>query len=177
MTTRSRTITWEDPVSTFGRAAGLTGLEYLRALAAREIPPPPIAETMAIWPVEVEVDRVVFECEPAEFHYNPIGLVHGGLAATLLDSVMGCAVQTRLDAGVGYSTLDLSVRYLRPMTRDTGLVRAVGTLVHLGRTTATAEGRILAAGTGKLLATATTTCLVSRAEARPQPEAGAVPAD
>ena len=162
MSTRTRTIAWEDPVASFARAAELSGMEYLRALMAGEIPPPPIAETLATWPVEVEDGRAVFECEPAEFHYNPIGLVHGGLAATLLDSAMGCAVQTRLEAGVGYSTLDLSVRYLRPMTRDTGTVRAKGAVVHLGRATATAEGRIVAAATGKLLATATTSCLVAR---------------
>ena len=162
---RTRTITWEDPVASFGRAAGMSGLEYLRAVAAGDIPPPPIAETMAMWAIEVEEGRVVFACEPAEFHYNPIGLVHGGLAATLLDSAMGCAVQTRLEAGAGYATLDVSVRYVRAMSRDTGVVHAEGTVVHLGRTTAIAEGRLVAAATGKLLATATTGCQVVRAAA------------
>jgi uncharacterized protein (TIGR00369 family) len=97
---------------------------------------------------------------PDEYHYNPIGTVHGGLAATLLDSAMGCAVETTLDSGVAYTTLELKVNYVRPMTRDTGRVRCEATVVHRGGTIATAEGRAIAAETGKLIAHGTTTCLV-----------------
>jgi uncharacterized protein (TIGR00369 family) len=93
-------------------------------------------------------------------HYNPIGLVHGGFAATLLDSAMGCAVQTIVPAGSGYTTLEIKVNFSRPMTRDTGRVLAEGVVVHGGRTVATAEGRLVAENSGKLLAHATTTCLI-----------------
>jgi uncharacterized protein (TIGR00369 family) len=158
---RTRTIAWEDPVASFGRAAGLTGIEYLRAIASGEIPPPPIAVTMGFAIAEIEEGRVVFAAAPAEYHYNPIGLVHGGMAATLLDSAMGCAVQSILPAGVGWTTLELKVSFIRPMSRDTGEVRAIGTLLHPGRQVATAEGRI-EDGRGKLLAHATSTCLVLR---------------
>jgi uncharacterized protein (TIGR00369 family) len=102
----------------------------------------------------------VFAVQPDEYHYNPIGVVHGGLAATLLDSAMGCAVHTTLDAGTGYTTLELKVNYVRGMTRDTGRVRCEATVVRRGGTIATAEGRLIAEETGKLLAHGTTTCLI-----------------
>ena len=157
---RSRTITGHDPVATAARALELSGLEYLQAIAAGELPPPPIAALMDMGPVEVEEGRAVFAAEPAEFHYNPIGVVHGGLAATLLDSAMGCAVQTTLPAGEAYTTLEVKVNYVRPMTRETGRVLAEATVVHRGARTATAEGRLVSEADGKLLAHATTTCLI-----------------
>lgn len=157
---RSRTITWEDPVAAFERGRELSGIDYLRAIRDGELPPPPIAALMNLGPVEVEEGRVVFSGQPEEYHYNPIGLVHGGLAATLLDSTMGCAVQSLLPAGVGYTTLELKVNYVRPMTRETGRVLAEGTVLHRGGRVATAEGRVIAEETGKLLAHATTTCLI-----------------
>lgn len=157
---RSRTITWEDPVAAFERGRELSGIDYLRAIRDGELPAPPIAALMGFAPVEIEEGRVVFAAEPAEYHYNPIGLVHGGMAATLLDSTMGCAVQTLLPAGVGYSTLEVKVNYVRPMTRDTGRVLAEATVLHRGSRVATAEGRVTAADSGKLLAHGTTTCLV-----------------
>ena len=100
--------------------------------------------------------------EPAEWMYNPIGSVHGGIAATILDSCMGCAVHTTLDAGVGYTTTDLQVRYLRPMSAQGGRVLAEGTVVHAGRRIATAEGRIWAEGDGTLIAHGTTGCAILR---------------
>lgn len=157
---RSRTITWHDPVATAARALELSGLEYLRAIAAGELPPPPIASLMDMGPIEVEEGRAVFAAEPAEFHYNPIGVVHGGLAATLLDSAMGCAVQTTLPAGEAYTTLEVKVNYVRPMTRETGRVLAEANVVHRGARTATAEARLVSEATGKLLAHGTTTCLI-----------------
>ena len=158
--TRSRTISWEDPVETFGAAAGMSGFEYLEAIRDGELPPPPIAVLMGIRPVELEEGRAVFAATPEEYHYNPIGLVHGGLAATLLDSAMGCAVQSLLPAGTGYSTLEIKVNYARPMTRDTGPILAEGRVVHAGRTVVTTEGRVTAEDGGKLLAHGTSTSLV-----------------
>jgi uncharacterized protein (TIGR00369 family) len=102
----------------------------------------------------------VFAVTPEEFHYNPIGVVHGGLAATLLDSAMGCAVHSTLPAGTGYTTLEVKVNFARAITRATGRVLCEGTLIHAGRTVATAEGRVFAEDTGKLLAHGTTTCLL-----------------
>jgi uncharacterized protein (TIGR00369 family) len=102
----------------------------------------------------------VFAVVPDEYHYNPIGAVHGGLAATLLDSAMGCAVQTTLGPDIGYTTLELKVNYVRPITLETGRILCEGSVIHRGGTVATAEGRITAERTGKLLAHGTTTCLV-----------------
>jgi uncharacterized protein (TIGR00369 family) len=111
--------------------------------------------------VELDEGRAVFSVEPAEYHYNPIGVVHGGLAATLLDSALGCAVHTALPAGAGYTTLEIKVNFVRAMTAETGLVRCEAKLIHLGGRTATAEGRIVDKD-GKLYAHGTTTCLVFR---------------
>ena len=139
----------------------MTGLELLRAIAAGEAPGAPIAELMGFEPVEAEEGRVVFACVPEHRHYNPIGTVHGGLAATLLDSAMGCAVHTTLPAGVGYTTLELKVNFTRPITSETGRVLCEGSVVHRGGRVATAEGRVVAEGSGKLLAHGTTTCLIA----------------
>jgi uncharacterized protein (TIGR00369 family) len=157
---RSRTITWEDPVAAAARAAGLSGLDYLRAMLAGEFPPPPIAVLLDMRPEELEEGRVVFSVTPQEFHYNPIGVVHGGLAATLIDSATGCAVQSTLPAGEAYTTLEVKVNFARPMTRETGRVLCEGTVVHRGRTVATAEARVFAEDSGKLLAHGTATCLI-----------------
>jgi uncharacterized protein (TIGR00369 family) len=157
---RTRTLEWSDPVATAAAGAELPGIDYMRALAAGELPPPPIAVVMNMGPVEVEEGRVVFTGEPGEEHYNPIGMVHGGYAATILDSVLGCAVHTTLPAGVGYTSLGLEVKYLRPILRDTGQVRCEGTVVHGGRKQATAEARLTAADSGKLLATGTSTLMI-----------------
>jgi uncharacterized protein (TIGR00369 family) len=158
--TRTRLLRWQDPLATAAEGARLSGLEYLEAIAAGELPPPPIAVLMHMQPVELEPGRAVFEGEPGEEHYNPIGVVHGGYAATLLDSALGCAVQTTLPAGVAYTTLSLEVKFVRPLTRETGRVRAEAALVHRGRRQATGEARLIDVGTGKLLAHATTTCLI-----------------
>jgi uncharacterized protein (TIGR00369 family) len=158
--TRRRLVTWQDPVPVAAAGAELSGLDYMRAIAAGELPPPPIAVLLNMGPVEFEPGRAVFEGRPGEEHYNPIGVVHGGYAATLLDSALGCSVQTTLPAGVGYTTVSLEVKYVRPLTRDIERVRAAAEVVHRGRRQATAEARLTDADTGKLLAHATTTCLV-----------------
>ena len=164
-TTRSRTIEWEDPLASFERGMKLSGLGYMKAMMAGELPPPPIAVTLGMLPVEVSEGRAVFAAEPAEYHYNPIGLVHGGLAATLLDSATGCAVQTTLPVGVGYTTIELKTNFVRAMTRDTGRVLCEAEVVHRGGTIATAEGRLFAEATGKLLAHGLSTCLIVHANA------------
>jgi uncharacterized protein (TIGR00369 family) len=138
----------------------MTGLELLQAIASGDAPGAPIAELMGFAPVEAEEGRVVFAAVPGAQHYNPIGSVHGGLAATLLDSAMGCAVHSTLDEGHGYTTLELKVNYTRPITADTGRVLCEGRIVHRGGRVATAEGRVWAEGSGKLLAHGTTTCLI-----------------
>jgi uncharacterized protein (TIGR00369 family) len=162
---RARTVTWSDPLDTVARASRLSGLEYLEALRDGDLPAPPIARLLRIGLVEVEEGRAVFEADPGEDHYNPIGLVHGGLAATLLDSALGCAVHATLPQGATYSTIEIKVNYVRPVTRDTGPLRAEGTVVHRGATIATAEGRIVAARTGKLVAHGTTTVSITMPEA------------
>lgn len=159
-TTSSRTLVWQDPVPAAAAGAELAGLDYVRAVRAGELPPPPMAVLMNYSIVELEEGRAVFEGEPGEEHYNPIGAVHGGYAATILDSALGSAVHTTLPAGAGYTSQTLEVKYLRPITRDTGSVRCEAAVVHRGRKTATAEARLIAAQTGKLLATGTSTCMI-----------------
>lgn len=159
-TTSTRTITWQDPIPAAAAGARLAGLAYMRAIQAGELPPPPIAVVMNYSIAELEEGRAVFEGEPGEEHYNPIGVVHGGYAATILDSALGCAVHTTLPAGVGYTSQTLEVKYLRPITRDTGRVRCEAQVVHRGRKSATSEAKLTATATGKLLATGTSTCLV-----------------
>lgn len=152
-----------------GPRFGVTPLEQIRHLSGLEIlrgiflegrfPRPPIGQTLDFQGVEVEKGRVVFAGTPDLRHYNPIGVVHGGYAATLLDSCMGCAVHSALEAGQGYTTLELKVNYVRAMTVNTGRVRAEGKIINVGRQVATAEGRIVG-DDGKLYAHGTTTCLV-----------------
>jgi uncharacterized protein (TIGR00369 family) len=158
---RTRTISWEDPRVLAEAARGLSGLEYLRKIVAGELPRPPIGALMNFNITELSEGRAVFTVEPAEYHYNPIGVVHGGLAATLLDSAMGCAVHSTLPAGGGYTTLEIKVNYIRPMTAETGRVRCEAKVIHVGGRTASAEGRVVDES-GKLYAHGTTTCIIFR---------------
>ena len=161
MTARTRQITWQDPLALAAAGRRLSGLDYLERLIAGELPPPPIATLMNFTLSEISEGRAVFVCDPGEYHFNPIGLVHGGLAATLLDSAMGCAVHSTLPAGVGYTTLEIKVNYIRPIALDAGAVRCEAAAIHVGSRTATAEGRVVDAK-GKLIAHGTTTCLILR---------------
>jgi len=156
---RTRTFSWEEPKALAEAARGLSGLEFLKRVASGELPRPPISALMNFGLAELEEGRAVFTAEPAEYHYNPIGVVHGGLAATLLDSAMGCAVHSTLPAGAGYTTLEIKVNYVRALTAETGEVRCEARVIHVGGRTATAEGKVLDAA-GKLYAHATTTCIV-----------------
>ncbi len=151
----------QDPREVAALAPELAGLEYLRRILAGELPPPPIAALVGFRLVEVGEGHAAFELEPRPEHYNTIGSVHGGVAMTLLDSAMGCAVHSVLEGGVGYTTLEVKTNFVRTITVDTGLVRCEGTVLHPGRKVLTAEGRVLDAA-GKLLAHGTTTCLVLR---------------
>ena len=161
--TRERTYAWGDPMLSAGELRTSAGIDVLRGMAEGRLPGAPIAATLGMGLESVEPGRVVFTLEPAEFHYNPIGSVHGGVYATILDSATGCAVHSLLPAGVGYTSLDLTVKFLRAMTTRTGTARCTGTVTHLGGRTALAEARLVDAD-DRLLATATSSILVIRPE-------------
>jgi uncharacterized protein (TIGR00369 family) len=141
------------------RLAAMTGLETMRAIVAGELPPPGIAQLLGMELVEVDEGHAMFTLEPDSRMLNPIGSVHGGIAATLLDSAMGCAVHTTLEPGLGYTTAQLNLHYLRSMQPGMGQVRAIGTVLHRGRKQATAEAKLIDSQ-GRLLAHGTTTCLI-----------------
>jgi uncharacterized protein (TIGR00369 family) len=162
-TPRQRTFTWDDPASVAAAAAGLSGMEFFAAIEAGRIAVPPIMRALDFEAISYSEGRIAFRLVPQEFHYNTLGTMHGGVFATLLDTVCGCSVHTCLPSGHFYTTLDLSVKFLRPVTMTTGPLTAEGSTVHVGRRTALAEGRIIDAA-GKLYATATSSCLVMRPE-------------
>ena len=142
--------------------AGKSGLEIMQAMLDGELPFPHIAETMDFSLVEVGPGKAIFQGTPQLKHYNPLGSVHGGWYATLLDSALGCAVHTMLPAGRAYTTAELGVNIVRAASSETGPLRAIGTVIHCGKQLATAEARIVGPD-GKLYAHATTTCLVFEA--------------
>jgi uncharacterized protein (TIGR00369 family) len=140
----------------------LSGLEYMRKVAAGELPPSGMGQLLGFRLVEVSAGRAVFTVTPAECHYNGLGIAHGGLAATVLDSALGCAVNTMLPAGRIFTTLEMKINFVRPLRRETGEVRCEATALHVGGRTATAEGRIVDRA-GKLYAHGTATCILFRA--------------
>ena len=156
---RSVSVTWQDPMQLAQAGRSMAGIDFLRAIRDRRLPSAPIAALLGFDLVEVDAGYAVFEVTPGERHYNPIGVVHGGLAMTLLDSCMGCAVQTHMPAGSGYTTLEAKTNLVRAITAETGKLRAIGKTLHVGKRMATAEGRLEDAA-GKLYAHATTTCIV-----------------
>ncbi len=158
---RSLNITWEDPSIIAKAAFSMKGLDFLQKIASGEIPAAPIMRLIDMQSGEASEGKAAFTCKIGEQHYSAIGMVHGGIAATLLDTALGCAVHTMLPVGVGYTTLELHVNYVRPMTIQTGLIRAEGEVIHVGRSVATAQARITDAA-GKLYAHATTTCMILR---------------
>jgi len=139
----------------------MTGLEYMRQVMTGEMPPSGMGELMQFKLVEVSEGRAVFTIQPDERHYNGLGIAHGGLAATLLDSATGCAINTMMPAGRIFTTLEMKINYVRPMTRETGEVRCEANVIHVGGRTATAEGRIVD-HEGKLYAHGTATCMLFR---------------
>ncbi|MEV4420500.1 PaaI family thioesterase [Patulibacter sp. NPDC049589] len=156
---REKTITWEDPLATAGAGAALSGLEFLRKVAAGEIPPPPIARLMGFGLGEVGEGVAEFVGTPDESVYNPIGMVHGGYVCTMLDSALGCAVHTTLPVGVAYTSIEIKVNYLRPVHANAGELRVLGRVTKPGRRVAFAEGDVRNAQ-GRVLATAQSSLLI-----------------
>ena len=158
---RRRSYQWQDPADSGAAARTLAGADFLGAIADGSLPPPPIAMTLGFTLVSVTPGRAVFEFTPSEFHYNPIGSVHGGVCATMCDSACGCAVHSMLPAETYYTSQDLSVKFLRAVTTSAGPLRCEGTVIHLGSRTALAQAR-LTDGRGRLYAHATSSCLIFR---------------
>jgi uncharacterized protein (TIGR00369 family) len=156
---RSRTFSWSDPMLSAAEVGRRSGLDLLQAIARGDLPAAPITHLMGIGRIEAEAGRVVVTLEPQEYHYNPLGGVHGGVLATLLDTATGCAVHSTLPAGFGYTTLDLSTRFLRPVSVASGELTCEGTVINKGRRTALAQARITDAR-GGLVAHATSTCML-----------------
>jgi len=156
---QSRLITWRDPISTQATAASMSGLSYWRAVADGHLPPPPISELVRMRLVDVENGRVTFACTPDASMYNPLGMVHGGLVCTLLDTATGCALHSTLPDGVGYTSVEIKVNYLKAVTVASGPLTAVGTVVKAGSRIGFAEAAATDAS-GALVATATSTLLI-----------------
>lgn len=156
---RSRTVTWYDPLASAAQGAGMVGIDYLRAMIDGTLPPPPIASLFGMTLADVEPGRAEFHCDPDESAYNPIGVVHGGLVCTLLDSAVDCAVHTTLPQGTGYTSIELKVSYLRPVHADSGPLVAVGVVTKPGRRVAFAEATVTDRH-GKVVATASSSLLV-----------------
>lgn len=156
---RSREIAWHDPATGLAAARDLSGLEYLTAMLEGRLPPPPIARTLGFTMIGVNEGEAWFACEPHESHYNPIGMVHGGLVCTLLDSALGCAGHTLLPAGTGYTSIEIKVSYLRPVSPASGLLTAHGWVTRPGRRVIFVEGDVRDAA-DKVVATASGSCLV-----------------
>jgi uncharacterized protein (TIGR00369 family) len=156
---RCRSITWQDPKISAKAATVMKGLDYLQAIKTGTLPPPPIAQLLGYRISEIEIGRAVFELEPAEYHYNPIGSVHGGVASTILDSAMACAIHTSLPAGKVYTTLEFKVNFIRPITVQTGIIRCESRAIHVGNRIGTAQAKILDSQK-RLYAHAVTTCLI-----------------
>ncbi len=163
---RIRTVTWEDPIISARDATSISGFNYLYSIKEGRIKPPPAAMLIGYRLVDVEIGRVVFELEPAEYHYNPFASVHGGIAGTILDSAMTSAILSTLPIGIGCSTIEMKVNFVRPITSRTGLVRGEGKIVHVGKRIGTAEGKLTDLQ-GRLYAHAVTTCMIFRERKEP----------
>ena len=157
--TRHRTVHWDDPAPSAAAATRVTGLAFLEGIRDGTLPSPPIARLLGFTLTEVEPGRAVFECEPSESQYNPIGSVHGGVISTLLDAALSCAVHATLPAGTAYTTAELKVNFVRPVVVGSGRLRAEGRIIHGGGRLATADARLTDLS-GKLYAHAVGTCLI-----------------
>lgn len=160
---RSRSFSWDDPLIGAQAAKTMSGMAYLTAMAEGNLPVPPIMRLINFSMAAFSEGRFTFTFTPAEYHYNPVGSVHGGVTSTLLDSALGCAVHTLLPAGTGYATVELHVHFVRPLTMSTGEVRCEAEVIHMGRSLATAQARLTDAE-GKLYSHATTSCMIFRPE-------------
>jgi uncharacterized protein (TIGR00369 family) len=161
--TQSRTVTWATPgQADLTKLLELDGLGQLTAIRNGDLPHPPIMDTLGVTDLRAERGRVVVEMPAAEFHYNPLGGVHGGVISTLLDTAAACAVHSTLAVGEFYTSVDLTVKFLRPVTVDSGLLTCEGTVIQRGRRTALAQAQ-LTDEAGKLVAHATSTCMIFHA--------------
>ncbi len=158
---RTRSFTWEDPKIGAEKARKMNGLDYLNAMDSGEIPPPPIIKTMDFTLDKIEKGQISFGFTPEEFHYNPIGTVHGGVIATILDSAMGCTIHSVLEEGIGYTTLELKINYLKTVTINSGKLTAVGKIIHVGKSTALVEAQLVDEN-GNVYAHAVSTCMILR---------------
>jgi len=156
---RSRTVTWYDPGPSTVKGLSMTGVDYLRAMIAGTLPPPPVAGLMQFDLVSADPGRVVFNCRPDESAYNPIGAVHGGLVCSLLDSVLGCALHSTLPKGRGYTSVEIKVNYLKAVRLSSGLLTATGTVVKSGTRVGFTEG-VVTDASNATVATASSTLLV-----------------
>jgi uncharacterized protein (TIGR00369 family) len=156
---RTRIVRWDDPAVSAEAAGRLSGLDLLQAIRDGRLPSPPVSRLLGFALTDVEAGRAVFECEPSESHYNPLGSVHGGVLSTLLDSALSCAVHAALPAGQSYTTVELKVNFVRPVVLLTGRLRCEGRVLHVGSRIATAEARLTDGG-GTLHAHGVGTCLV-----------------
>jgi uncharacterized protein (TIGR00369 family) len=156
---RTRTVSWHDPLVGAELATSMSGLDYLHAMIEGSIPPPPITSLMNLTLASAEAGTAVFTCLPDESHYNPIGSVHGGFVCTALDSAAGCAVHTTLAAGLGYTSLEIKVNYLRAVKADSGELTVTGTVTKPGSRVAFAEA-VMTDAAGRTVATASSTLLV-----------------
>jgi uncharacterized protein (TIGR00369 family) len=155
----SLTVTWNDPAPALPLVQTMDGVDYLRGIASGELPPPPIAQLLQMGIARVDVGEVAFTVMPHASHYNPIGVVHGGIMCTALDTVVGCAVHSTPEAGWAYTSIDLNVSYLRAITLETGLITITGRVTKGGRRVAFTSAEAVDAA-GNLLATATSSLLV-----------------
>ncbi|BAL91488.1 hypothetical protein AMIS_62680 [Actinoplanes missouriensis 431] len=158
-TLRTRTFGWSDPAEHASRLGRRSGMEILQAMAAGELPPPPIMNLIDAAGLHAEEGSVTITLDPQEFHYNPLGTVHGGVISTLLDTAAACSVHSTLPAGVGYTSMDLNVKFLRAVTVESGRLTCTGAVLQQGRRTALAEARLVDAA-GRLVAHATSSCLL-----------------
>ncbi|MET0463215.1 MAG: PaaI family thioesterase [Chitinophagaceae bacterium] len=156
---RTRTYSWSDPMKTAELAATRSGIEFLNGILNGETAPPPIAQTLDFRPLSLEEGIIRFEFIPQEFHFNPIGSVHGGVISTVLDTVMGCAVHSVLPKGTAYTTLELKVNFVKAVTLKAGRMIAEGRLIHSGKTTALVEAD-LKDEQGRLYAHSVSTCII-----------------
>jgi uncharacterized protein (TIGR00369 family) len=163
-TERSRTYSWTDPAAYASLVGTRSGLELLRAMSSGELPAPPVMHLIDMAGMEVEEGSVTVYLDPQEFHYNPLGTVHGGVLSILLDTAAACSVHSTLPPGVGYTSLDLNVKFLRAVTVASGRIKCQGSVLQRGRRTALAEARMTDAA-GRLVAHATSSCLIFEASA------------
>ncbi|OBK53992.1 PaaI family thioesterase [Mycobacterium sp. 1081908.1] len=165
---QSRVVTWRDPITTQAAAASMSGLAYWRAVADGQLPPSPIAELLRMRLEDVQNGRIEFSCTPDASMYNPLGVVHGGAVCTLLDTAAACALHTTLPDGIGYTSVEIKVNYLKAVTVTSGTLTAVGSVVKAGSRIGFAEGEVTDAS-GKLVATATSTLLIFELPSGPKP--------